>query len=162
MTVRYTPSQLRSAIAIPPETYRHWKKALSPLRRDTRQNQCFTTGDLLAVALVRTLTTDFCIRVGAISVVAEDLFRICNDTSWPILERSRLIIDLANRRLELRPEFEDTYFEMPVLVFPLRSPVDRLREALITDGSSVGQQRLHFPPVSLPSKVEAASTGGVS
>ena len=162
MTIRYTPSQLRGAVTISPETYRHWKKALSPLRRDTRQNQCFTAGDLLAVALVRTLTTDFCIRVGALSAVAADLFRICNDTSWPILERSRLIIDLANRRLELRPELEDIDFERPSLVFPLRSLVDRLRDALITDGSSVGQQRLHFPPVPLPSKVEAASTGGGS
>ena len=100
MTIRYTPGQLRNAAAVPPETYRHWKKVLAPLRRNTRQSPCFTAGDLLAVALVRTIS-GFSIRVGSISLIAEELFRVCNDTSWPILERSRMIIDLVNQRLDV-------------------------------------------------------------
>ena len=48
MTVRYTPGQLRDAVAMPPETYRHWKKVLAPLRRNnTRQSPCFTAGGLV-------------------------------------------------------------------------------------------------------------------
>ena len=152
MTVRYTPGQLRDAAAVPPETYRHWKKVLTPLRRNTRQSRCFTAGDLLAVALVRTMT-GFSVRVGSISAIAEDLFRLCNDTSWPILERSRMIIDLANQRLGLQPESEDIDLDSPALVCPLRPLVGHLREALLTNGGP-DQQTLNLPPVPLPSKTE--------
>jgi hypothetical protein len=140
MTVRYTPGQLRDAAAVPPETYRHWKKALAPLRRDTRQSPCFTAGDLLAVAVVRSMTRAF-IRVGALSVIAEELFRLCNDTSWPVLERSRMIVDLVNQRIELQPECEDVDLDSPALVCPLRPLVGQLRDALLTDGEP-DQKRL--------------------
>lgn len=159
MTVRYTPGQLRSAMAIPQETYRHWKKALAPLRRRTGHSPCFTAGDLLAVAIVRSLTVDFAIRVGAISAVAEALFEACNTASWPILERSKMIADLANGRLQFRPELENVVFETPVLVIPLRTLVGHLRDALLTDGEVDNQETLRFPPTPLPSKVEAVSTG---
>ena len=153
MTVRYTPGQLRDAAAVPPETYRHWKKVLVPLRRDTRQSPCFSAGDLLAVALVRTMT-GFSVRVGAISEIAEELFRLCNDTSWPILERSRMVVDLANQRLELQPESEDIALDAPALVCPLRPLVGHLRAALLTGGRPE-QQKLNLPPVPLPSRPEA-------
>ena len=153
MTVRYTPGQLRDAAALPPETYRHWKKALAPLRRDTRQSPCFTAGDLLAVAVVRSMTRAF-IRVGALSVIAEELFRLCNDTSWPVLERSRMIVDLVNQCIELQPESEDVDLDFPALVCPLRPLVGQLRDALLTDGEP-DQQRLNLPPVPLPSTTAA-------
>ena len=152
MTLRYTPGQLRDALDVPQETYRHWKKALVPLRRDTRQSPCFTAGDLLAVAVVRSMTRSF-VRVGAISVIADELFRLCNDISWPILERSRLIVDVAKQRIELQPESEDIDLDSPALVCPLRPLVGQLRDALLTDGEP-DQQRLNLPPVPLPSRPE--------
>lgn len=159
MTVRYTPGQLCEVVSISPETYRHWKAALAPLYRTTRRGPCFTAGDLLAVALVRTMTSAFSIRVGAISSVAEQLFRICNNTSWPVLERGKLIVDLADQRLELRSEIEDVDFSTPTLVFPLSAPVGHLRDALLTEGRP-NQQMLNFQPVPLPSRATAASIGG--
>ena len=166
MAIRYTPLQLRDAAAVPLETYRHWKKALAPLRNGAGRRPCFTAGDLLAVALVRAMTTDFSIRVGALSAVADSLFRICNDTSWPILERSNLIVDLANQRLELQPESEGVDLETLALVCPLRRLVGRLRDALLTDGKperpQPEQRRLNFSPLPLNSRTSAASTGGGS
>ena len=159
MTVRYTPGQLRDAAAVPSETYRHWKKALAPLRRDTRQSPCFTAGDLLAVAVVRSMTRSF-IRVGALSVIAEELFSLCNGTSWPVLERSRMIVDLINERIKLQPESEDVDLNLPALVCPLRPLVGQLRDALLTDGEP-DQQRLNLPPVPLPSST-ARHRQGVS
>ena len=160
MTVRYTPGQLRNAMAIPQETYRHWKKALPPLQRRTGHSPCFTAGDLLAVAIVRALTVDSGIRVGAISAVADALFEACNAVSCPMLERSKLIADLANGRLQFRPELENVVFVTPVIVIPLRPLVGYLRHALLADGGVDNQQTLRFPPTALPSKREAASTGG--
>ncbi len=150
MTVWYTPGQLRRAAAVSPETYRHWKKVLAPLRRDAQQSPCFTAGDLLAVVLVRTIT-DSLVRVGALSVLAEDLFRVCNRTSWPVLERSRLVLDVVNQRVELKAESDDIAFDSLLLVCPLRPMVGQLRDALLTDGEP-DQQRLSLPPVPLPSQ----------
>ena len=105
------------------------------------------------------MTSAFSIRVGAISSVAEHLFRICNDTSWPVLERGKLIVDLADQRLELRSEIEDVDFSTPTLVFPLSALVGHLRDALLTEGGP-NQQMLNFQPVPLPSRATAASIGG--
>ena len=160
MTVRYTPSQLREAVLLPQETYRHWKKVLPPLCRDTRQSPCFTAGDLLAVSIVRTLTRSS-IPVGALTTIAEELFRICNATSWPVLERSTLLLDLPRQRLELQPESEALTFPTLTLVCPLQPLVGHLRNVLLADGSP-DQQRLHFPPVPVSPKAAAASTGGGS
>jgi hypothetical protein len=159
VTVYYTPGQLRGAMTIPQETYRHWKKALPPLRRGAGHSPCFTAGDLLAVAIVRVLTDDFAIRVGALSGIAEALFETCNVVSWPALERSKLIADLAHGRLQIRPELENIVLERPVLIVPLRSLVSYLRDALLTDGRADAQEMLRFPPTPLPSKAATVSTG---
>ena len=116
---------------------------------------------MLAVALVRVMTTDFSMRIGAASNVAHRLFTMCNTTSWPVLERSRLIVDLPNQRLELRSELRDTDFETPALGLPLRPVIAKLRDALLTDGGP-DQPELNFPPVSLPAAASAASKRGSS
>jgi hypothetical protein len=163
VTLYFTPGQLRGENDIPQETYRHWKKALAPLRRETGHRPCFTAGDLLAVAVVRVLTVDSSIRVGALSTVAEPLFKLCNGAFWPTLERSNLIVDLVNARIQVLPELERIAFEVPVMVVvPLRPLVSRLREALLADGRVGNQEMLPFPPTPLPSKVGAASSGGRS
>ena len=162
MAVKYTPGQLRSATAISQQTYRHWKKALAPLRREAGHSPCFTAGDLLAVAIVRSLTADFAVRVRAISSVAEALFETCNATPWPILERGKLLVDLPNGRLQFLQEADNVVCGTPVLIIPLRSMVGHLRGALLTEEGFDGQEPLRFPPAPLPSWVEVASTGGQS
>jgi hypothetical protein len=147
---------------VPQETYRHWKKALAPLRRGTGHSPCFTPGDLLSVAIVRVLTVDLAVRVGALSAIAEALFEACNAISWPILERSKLNIDLATGRLQISPELENVVSETPVIVIPLRPLVSHLRGALLTDGEVDNQETLRFPPTPQPSKTKAVSTRGRS
>ena len=100
--------------------------------------------------MVRTLT-DSSLRVGSISAIADELFRLCNDTSWPILERSRLIIDLVNQRLELQLESDSVALDSTALVCPLKPLVDHLRQALLTGGGGPEQQRLNLPPVPVAS-----------
>ena len=76
MTVHYTPGQLRTVARIPVETFRHWKKALPPLRRDRGHSPCFTPGDLVAVAVVRTLSNDLGLRVSEVAKLGLD------DINW--------------------------------------------------------------------------------
>ena len=159
MTVRYTPGQLRDAVGISQETYRHWKKVLPPLRRRAGHGPRFTAGDLLAAAVVRILTVDFAIRVGAISLVAQALFETCNEP-WSVLERGRLNVDLAAGALLFAQETESATLQTPVLVIPLQSSILDLRTALLQEphdmhASVVGPPDKRIPAV--PGTMEAGA-----
>lgn len=149
MAVNFTPGQLRNAAGITQETYRHWKRALRPLCRETGHSPCFTVGDLLATAVVRLMVVDFGIRVSALTGLADTLFANCNERSWPALERSILLIDLAREEVQLMPESGMLAFGNPVMVVPLRPLIDELRSTLLS-GDDNGQEMLRFPPVSQP------------
>ena len=160
MTVLYTPGQLRSAVSIAPETYRHWKKALGPLRRGRGHSPCFSSGDLVAVAVIRSLAVDLAVRVGALTPIAESLFEICNASPWPVLERSKLIIDMGRAHLQLRPELAEVISDQPSIVVPLASAVALLREQLLAANDIQEQTSLRFPP--MPVGASTAVRGGRS
>ena len=146
MTVRYTPGQLRDAVGISQETYRHWKKALPPLGGGAGHGPRFSVGDLLAVVVVKILTNDFAIRVNAISAIARALFETCNAVPWPALERGKLLVDLAAGELQFIHTAEPTRVPAPVLVIPLQPSIRRLRAALLTEYDRGTQAALPFPP----------------
>lgn len=162
MAVRYTPGQMRSATGISQQTYRHWKRVLAPLGHEEGRSPCFTAGDLLAVVVVRHLTADFAISVGALSCIADVLFGICNAMPWPVLERGRLIIDLPNRRILFLQEPDEVVADGSILVIPLASVVEHLRGALLTGDALDGQGLLRFPPTPIPSRLTAESSRGGS
>ncbi|HEV7253789.1 MAG TPA: hypothetical protein VGN97_11955 [Mesorhizobium sp.] len=132
--------------SIAPETYRHWKKALGPLRRGRGHSPCFSSGDLVAVAVIRLLAVDMAVRVGALASVAESLFELCNQSPWPVLERAKLIVDLPEQRLQLRPELAEISSDRPTITIPLRPIVTRLREQLLAASDVEEQTTLRFPP----------------
>lgn len=142
----YTPGQLRRAVSITSETYRHWKKALGPLRRGRGHSPCFSSGDLVAVALIRSLTVDMGIRIGALTPIGEPLFDLCNRSPWPVLERSKLIVDLPGAQLQLSPELAETVSDRPSITIPLRSVMAGLREQLLAERNGHEQSSLRFPP----------------
>ena len=146
MTVRYTPGQLKDAVGISQETYRHWKKALPALQGGAGHGPRFSVGDILAVVVVKILTNDFAIRIGAISVIAHALFETCNAVPWPALERGKLVVNLAGGGLQFIHDTESTGFGIPVLVIPLQSSILRLRAALLTELNRDSQRSLPFPP----------------
>jgi hypothetical protein len=159
MSVQYTPGQLRNAVGIPPETYRHWKKALAPLRRDRGHSPCFTPGDLLAVAVVRVLSVDMAMRVGSLTQIAETLFELCNSAPWPILERGKLIFDFSNSQVQFRPELAGNLNERPVAIVPLRHIIAHLRDHLLAVGKPDTQGTLRFPPTAVVSGAAANPRG---
>lgn len=136
-------------MSIAPETYRHWKKALGPLRRARGHSPCFRSGDLVALAVIRLLTLDMGIRVGALTPIGEALFDLCNQSPWPVLERTKLIIDLPVAALLLRGEFAETRTDKPFITIPLAPVITQLREQLLAANNEDGQQSLRFPPVTI-------------
>lgn len=149
VAVNYTPGQLRNAVSIGQETYRHWKKALAPLRREAGHSPCFTAGDLLATAIVKILVVEYGMRVSALSQLAEGLFEACNARSWPMLERSLLVLELNDARVLMQAEGSGLALDRPAMVVPLRALIERLRGTLLA-GDGDGQEMLRFPPVSQP------------
>jgi hypothetical protein len=157
MTVQYTPGQLRSIASITPETYRHWKKAFTPLRRDRGHSPCFSSGDLVAVAIIRTLTVDLGIRV---SVLTEMLFDLCNGAPWPTLERGKLILDLPNAKLEFRPEPADHPVDGLLVIIPLRPIVAQLYAQLLSVREPDSQPELRFPLTTVSTPAASATLRG--
>jgi hypothetical protein len=157
MTVRYTPGQLRGALEIPPETYRHWKKTLAPLRRQRGHSPCFTAGDLVAVAVVHRLSIELGIRVSMLTSISEPLFQLCNGAPWPVLERGYLIVDLSGRRIEYTPEFAERSIESVSIAIRLRPIVTQLRGKLLEAANIDDQQALQFPLAAVSSS--AVSSG---
>jgi hypothetical protein len=149
MSVLYTPAQVRSATSITQETYRHWKKALVPMRKHRGQSPSYTSGDLLAISVVRVLCVDMGFRVSAITNIAELLFDICNSAPWPTLERGNLCLDLANREAEFRQTISESHADAPYIVVPLRVVIARLRAQLLPVGDEQHQHTLQFPPLSI-------------
>lgn len=147
--VNYTPGQLRHAVGISQETYRHWKKTLGPLRREAGHSPCFTAGDLVATAVVKILVADYGIRVSTLSSVAEGVFGECNSRSWPMLERSLLMLNIAGDSVSIQSECGGLMFDGPAMVVPLGTLIASLRRTLLA-GDGDGQEALRFPPVVQP------------
>ncbi|MCI0430083.1 MAG: hypothetical protein L0210_06015 [Rhodospirillales bacterium] len=157
--VQFTPGQLRSAASIAPETYRHWKKALAPLRRERGHSPCFTAGDLVAVAVVRALCLDLGIRVSALASIANALFDSCNNSPWAVLERGKFIFDIPRGQVQFQPELATTLAEGALVTVPLRLIVTQLRDQLLTVTKSEDQQALRFPPTPLTPPTSSAMRG---
>lgn len=147
--MNFTPGQLRDAVGIGQETYRHWKKALPPLRREAGHSPCFTAGDLLATAIVKILVSEYGMRVSVLSALAEGVFGECNSRSWPALERSLVILDFAGGQVSIQSEGSGLALDGPAMVVPLGTLIETLRRTLLA-GDADRQGMLRFPPVAQP------------
>lgn len=155
MTVLYTPGQLRSAVSIAPETYRHWKKALAPFDRGRGHSPCFSSGDMVAASVIRALATDLSVRVGALTPIATALFELCNMSPWPVLERAKVVINLQVAGVRLAAELAESHSDQPLIIIPLRAIVAHLRAQLLAATDYVEQPSLLFPPTPIASAATA-------
>jgi hypothetical protein len=91
MPVGLTQARVREILAIPPETMRHWRKVLPSLAQRPPHSK-FSTGDLVALAVIRELVRAAGISSSAIAPYASALFAICNSHPWHSLARNRIQI----------------------------------------------------------------------
>jgi hypothetical protein len=148
--VRFTPGQLRHLLSLPPETFRHWKRALPPLATKNGYTPCFSLGDLLAVALIRLLINEAGLRISALVEVSASLFDICNTHSWAQLERTVILYETTSRRLSVAGSPTQTFRPTQTrLVLVCRDTIQALRARLLADEKGEDQAHLLFPPVSV-------------
>ena len=147
--MKLTLGQVKEILPLSQDAYRHWKGKLAPLGDRNGYTRCFSPGDLLAMAVVRTLTEDFGLRVGGLEAFASDLFAHCNRNSWTALERSSLIFDSAELRVDLAPETHSQRLDRLAIVVPCRPMVVRLRGLLALGHEEPQQEPLRFPPTAV-------------
>jgi hypothetical protein len=147
--MKFTPGQVQEALKLSAGTYRHWKSALSPLSRRNGYSPCFTAGDLLALAIVKTLAEDLGIKISVIKDVAETLFAQCGDASWAALERSVMVIEPLRSRITLAPENPSPHINGLAVVLPLRATIQALQDHLLLGHEPPQQETLRFPPTAI-------------
>jgi DNA-binding transcriptional MerR regulator len=148
--MKYTLGQVKEILPISQDTYRHWKITLPPLNGRNGHTRCFSPGDLLAMAIVKTLTEEVGIRVGNLQSVAIELFAHCDSGSWAGLERSTLVINQPPRaRVTSVPESQAVTVDGIAIVLPCRPIITGLRQRLLLGRESTDQEPLRFPPTAL-------------
>jgi DNA-binding transcriptional MerR regulator len=145
--MKYTPGQVQEMLRLSPATFRHWKK-LPPLAGRNGYKPCFSPADLLALAVVRTLTEDGGISVGKLQPTATDLFKSC-DQSWAGLERSVLLLYPNQPRIAVVPEAQPIAPDGLTISVPLRPIITALRERLLLEEPEAPQEPLRFPPTAV-------------
>jgi hypothetical protein len=144
LSMQLTPGEIRQILSLSPDTFRHWKAALTPLTGRNGHRPCFSHGDLLAMALIRALTEDAGVRIGALQTVSAILFEQCNRQSWAGLERS--VLELARVRAEFFPEPHVPSTDRIGIIVPCRPIIAELRASLPRDVDDDEQGNLRFAP----------------
>lgn len=144
--MKFTPGQVQETLQLSPATFRHWKTALPPLNGRSGYTPCFTLGDLLALAAVKSLTEDIGIKVGCLHKVAAELFAHCGHGSWAGLERSVLLIEPLSARITALQEGQAPQTGNLAILLPLRPLIRLLQDRLLLGHEEDQQEPLRFPP----------------
>jgi hypothetical protein len=147
--MKFTPGQVQETLRLSPAAFRHWKNALPPLGGRNGYSPCFSPGDLLAMAIVKSLTEDIGIRVGNLSGLAIPLFEHCSRNSWTALERLALLIRPLSGSVTSVPEAQLPTQDEPTIVLALRPIIAELRARLLLEQQENTQETLRFPPTAL-------------
>ena len=94
--VYYTPGQLRDTVGLSKEAFRHWKRVVPAFASGRGHAPIFSSGDVLASAILRRLTDTIGVRIGHLSEVAPTIFDVCNNSTLDELRNRNLVIDLQN------------------------------------------------------------------
>lgn len=156
--MKFTPGQVQETLQLSPATFRQWKVALPPLKGRNGYTPCFTPGDLLAMAIVKTLTEDVGIRVGNLREIAGDIFAQCDQSSWAGLERSVLVIEPSYSRVNCMSEARLPTPHTAMILLPLRPTIKALEDRLLRDHKAPHQESLRFPPTALSAKARIGGT----
>lgn len=125
--MQYSPGQLRKAVGLSPEAYRHWKTVLPSLSSINGHSAKFLIGDILAIAILKRLTDICSIKIGSLSRISEALFDLCNSVSLDELESLILLIDLKNNTCSTSRLLDKQISADVLIVIPLVVVIDELR-----------------------------------
>jgi len=147
--MQFTPAQLRSAVGLSLETFRHWKRVLPPFASRKGRTACFSTGDLLAAAIIRRLADTCGIRIGRLTEVSGRIVELCNSVPWPALENRVLLVDPTSYSARLVEDRRNIQTSGLAIICALTPIMSELRDTLLRLKSSTAQVALPLPPTSV-------------
>ncbi len=130
--MNFSQGQMRQAVGITTETFRHWKRVLPPFSSRSGHSCKFSAGDILAVAILKRLTDTCSINVGKLSGVSNELAYLCNTVSWNELEKLILLVDLESNTCRTTQILEPTHARDVCIVVPLANSVQKLRDDILS------------------------------
>ncbi|WP_145914772.1 hypothetical protein [Pseudomonas syringae group genomosp. 3] len=141
-SMRFVPAQVKEAIEISEETFRHWRQTLAPLKGKRGYGPCFSSGDLLSLKVVAQLHA-LGVQVRHLAPHAEALFQSCSQAAWFGLEDKAILFD--GESIELTSLAADPKWDTrPRIVIPLSPLISALRKCLSVEETSP-QSNLVFP-----------------
>lgn len=146
MSILFTPGQVMSALSLSKQQWRTYRQALAPLNVEVGRSACFTAGDILATAVVQSVASTLQMPISGFAMMADALFSICGDFSWPQLERSRLSLVVNDGRVMLLDLDQRPPSCALAIIVQLQPLVDGLRKTLLAAGTDP-QHDLAFPPM---------------
>ena len=152
--MRYTPGQLRDAVGLSKEMFRHWKRVLPGFPRGNSHSPSFSPGDALAFAVLRRLTDGCGIRVGQLQSVSRSLFDVCNETPWELLAKRILVVNLATQECAAVPRSGRIIGDSAVVVCPIAPVIAMLRDDLALSSSTAGVPTWRSGPESASAPVK--------
>lgn len=147
-----TLGQVREALQISQECLRHWKSVLSPLASQKGRQARLTLNDLLALAIIKSLTDDFGIPVGNLDQLSRTLFEQCEKQSWTKFERLAALIHPGDWSIAFFSASQIPGAERSAILIPCAPIVAALRATLMTEQSDDSQEAFRFPLASVNSK----------
>lgn len=157
--VRYTPSQVRQVVGITQETLRHWRSSLPSLSGLKGHAPVFRPGQLLGLAVVRTLVEDLGLSIRSLKTAERTIFEVCSSPQWVRLARGYLLIRPADGSAQFVDKIADGDVDRASIVLPMERIVTLLREALLEVTPEDVQQSIPFPPVGVAERRPAANRG---
>lgn len=146
----YTPGQLRGTVGLSKEAFRHWKRIVPALANGRGHAPSFSSGDVLASAVLRQLTDIIGVRIGHLSEIAPAIFQVCNASSLDALQNKSLVINLQERSCVAVGDHSAPVGEL-VVVCALAQLVKALRFDLLNSNAQCRPNAL--PPVAAGDRV---------
>lgn len=140
--MQYTPGQLRDAVGLSKEAFRHWKRVLPAFPDGKSHGPSFSPGDVLASAVLHQLTQSCGVRIGQLKGVSTKIFDVCNKTPWDTLADCVLVVDLATQGCSTVPKTDQFARNNAVVVCPMAPVIALLREHLLRPSPLAARQRV--------------------
>lgn len=164
--MRFTQAQLRDAVGISIETYRHWRAVLPALNGHKGRAAHFSFGDLVAVAVMRRVVEELGVSISSVASASTDLFGACRGELW-LAPQSRFAVFSLPYRAEDTKERGDllgalvesadlrNVMDVGAIIIPLEPIVTTLRTKLFD--SDVGGARTQRPLPFGPNRITRSS-----
>lgn len=128
-----------------PETLRHWRKVLSPLAK-RKGGKCFSTGDILALLIVKEITTTLNIQIKGLTPVAEQLFDICNVLNWDNYKDKIMSINFSELTIAFVMQHTTvSEISAPLIFMDISKHISHLKSKIWGQSAS-DQLEMRFPP----------------